>query len=329
MRSDLDVLSNDEAAVHPPAAITIPEMTTAGITRCLGTIFTEPDGMGPEGYEAGDAESASHAGREQLSVYERWARDGTIEVARYGRFDEHSHGTDDVLTLGILIENADPIREPDELVWWHDHGVVAIGLTWANDSRYACGNATTDDIGITDLGRHLVSAIDTLHITHDVSHLSPRAVADVLEHATGQVIASHSNCAELLKSPGETLPPRHLSDETIQSICDRQGVIGINLFSPFLVPPGAHRRATIDDVIAHIEHVCAIGGSTRHVGLGSDMDGGFSAERLPIGLERPQALNKVLEALSERGWSETDRDRFAWGNWSRIFAGMSARHAET
>jgi len=131
MSVPLERLGDDSAGVHPPAAVTLPELREAGVRRCLGTIFTEPDGDGPEGYEAGDAESASHVGREQLAVYERWASDGTIDLAMRGEFADGDDDAMPSLTVGVLVGGADPVREPDELAWWAQRGVVAVGLTWA------------------------------------------------------------------------------------------------------------------------------------------------------------------------------------------------------
>lgn len=325
MRTSLQELGEMTTGIHPPAAITLEELESAEVCRCLGTIFTEPNGDGPEGYEARDVESAAHVGREQLSTYTRWASQGVVDIATYGRFEEPWLQGAPPLCVGILIENADPIREPDELTWWYEQGVVAIGLSWANDSRYACGNATTDDIGLSDLGKHLVEAMDTLHMVHDVSHLSPQSTSDLFDLASGPMIASHSNCSSLLRGADRIASARHVTDDTIRQIIDRGGVIGLNLFGRFLTPPSENRRATIEDAVAHIEHVCEIAGSTRHVGLGSDMDGGFSAVDLPVNLDRPTKLHALCDALAAKGWTTEDLNRFRWGNWSRVFAGMASK----
>jgi len=132
------------------------------------------------------------------------------------------------------------------------------------------------------------------------------------------IIASHSNCRALIDGKNE----RHLTDETIREVGRRGGVIGLNLCSPFL-RPGLDRdkneRASIDDCIRHVEHIAEIHGHTRGIGLGSDMDGGFGVLGLPEGIESPQDLSKIADALLARGWSEEAVDAFAWGNWARFF----------
>jgi membrane dipeptidase len=331
-----------------PAGVTLPSLREGSVRWTLATIFTEADGTdAPIAYPSGDAEAAHRAGLAQLRVYEEWAKAGEIElpnppshtrgtgerapgVPSYTPTAPH-HGAARPLRAGILIEGADPIRSPDELAWWHARGVVAIGLAWARASRYAGGNAT--EMGLSDPGRVLVREMDRLGVVHDVSHLSDAALADLLRATDRPVIASHSNCRSILTSAPIASGPhgsaigmiqRHLTDDTIREIVRRGGVVGLNLFSPFLVAGGGRdRRATIVEAVAHVERVCDLAGDRTHVGLGSDMDGGFSASKLPEGIDRPADLARLADALAARGWTEGEIGGFASGNWRRFFA----RHA--
>ncbi|MGE3109280.1 MAG: dipeptidase [Phycisphaerales bacterium] len=350
---------------HPPAAVTLRSLAQGGVRFSLGTIFTEPvepEGAGtakpapalePQMYTAGDAGRAHAVGRAQLEAYRTWQDRGLV---RLGLVEElrvdaglgeirGGMGVSEVvqpsiasriallrdpecLRVGILMENADPIRTADELEWWKSHGVVAIGLAWARASRYAGGNTT--DLGLSDAGRELVREMDRLDVVHDVSHLSDRALRELLDATDTPVIASHSNCRALLGAgPPPGWPPnlpaslsmqRHLADDTIREIGRRGGVIGLNLFSRFLVGPGrGDARASIDDCVRHIEHVCEIMGHRRGVGLGSDMDGGFSAKLLPEGIDAPRDLARLAQALVARRWADDDIRGFACENWARFF----------
>ncbi len=226
------------------------------------------------------------------------------------------------LAVGVLMECADPIRTPGELPWWVERGVVAIGLAWARPGRYAAGNATPaeEDEGLTGLGRELVREMDKLGVVHDVSHLSDRALEGLLEETNAAVMASHSNSREI-SGRGQRL----LRDETVREIARRGGVIGLNLYAPFLVGRGAPEgaRATIADCVAHIERLCEAAGTRSAVGLGSDMDGGFGAERLPDGIREPAGLPRLAEALHDAGWSDEEVHGFAWGNWARFWGGRT------
>lgn len=335
-------------APHPPAAVTLPSLREARVRFALATIFTERDGAGREGYPGDDAERAHLAGRAQLEAYLTWqdqrsialdlshifradpevgevrAGMGVAEVippsieARVARLLRSPNGAG--LHAGILIENADPIRSPDELPWWRDRGVAAVGMAWAKPSRYAGGNST--DLGLTPLGRGLVRAMDHLGIVHDASHLSDRALRGLFEATGRPVIASHSNCRALFQGTPDETNQRHLTDAAIAEIGRRNGVVGLNLFSRFLSPACQDAgRATMDDCVRHIEHISGIMGHRRGVGLGSDMDGGFPASRLPIGINRPSDLGLLIRALSAAGWSDEETAGFAWKNWANFWAG--------
>lgn len=350
---------NPKADPHAPASITLPALAEGRVRFALGTIFTEVGGTGREGYPVGDVERAYAVGRAQLEAYLTWRDQGHIVLDRF-RALRADPGLGEIrggmgvanvvpiplvkrlarlpkappLHIGILMENADPIRSPAELAWWKDRGVVAIGMSWARSSRYAGGNSTTD--GLSDLGRELAREMDRLNIIHDCSHLSDRAFDDLCAATDKPLIASHSNCRALLKDSDMGVPDvsreivmqRHLTDAQIREIAGRGrkdgaggGVVGLNLYSRFLSKSAAKGgRASIDEAIAHIEHICSLTGSTRHVGLGSDMDGGFSADRLPEGIDSPSGLVRLADALNARNWSDDDIHGFVCGNWLRMFA---------
>ncbi len=56
------------------------------------------------------------------------------------------------------------------------------------------------------------------------------------------------------------------------------------------------------------------------MGLGSDADGGFAANALPIDLDHPRKYGALLDALRVHGWSEDEIEGFCWGNWERVLA---------
>lgn len=315
---DMDAPLQGAGGPHPPAAVTWPALRDGGVRFCLGTIFTEADGTDAVGYPSGDAKAAAERGRAQLAQYQRAVATGRISLMpRRGVACDGACGipcdTGAPISLGILMENADPIASPDELEWWVSQGLVAIGLSWAKASRYAGGNSVTT--GLTDLGRVLVGEMDRLGVVIDVSHLSDASLEQLFELTGSTVIASHSNSRTLLEKTNQ----RHLTDDAIIEIARRGGVIGLNLYGKFLTPPRAERGPSIDDAIRHVERVCELVGHRRAVGLGSDMDGGFSAEGLPQGIRSPRDLSKLLDALCARGWSDDELRGFACDNWLRFW----------
>jgi membrane dipeptidase len=308
-----------------PAAIAFPSLHQGHVTHVLGTIFTEADGAREQSisYPAGDADAANAAGLRQLKRYQEWYRPHF-----YRRMSEHEGETRpqnpaDAPEFLILIEGADPILDPADLASWREHGVVAVGMAWWKPSRYAGGNGT--DLGLTDLGRQLVGEMDRLGMVHDASHLSDRAFWELVAATDRPIVASHSNCRALVGGGGRGENQRHLHDEQIRQIVERGGVIGLNLFSKFLRPMAQDdqtTRATIDDCVKHVERICDLAGDRKHVGLGSDMDGGFSAARLPEGIEAPRDLVKLADALTGRGWCHGEVEDFAFGNWARFWGSV-------
>lgn len=306
-----------------PAGVTLPSLADGQVAGCLATIFVESGGSDPRAsYIVGDVDAAHARGAQQLNTYRAWSRDGEITL---GSGSDGSPavrpGLRKAMNVGVLIEGADVIRMPSELAWWKHHGVVAVGMAWWRASRYAGGNGSDPNdpaAGISPIGRELVSEIDRFNLIHDASHLSDRALDDLFALTPERIIASHSNCRAIMGDPSNQ---RHLTDAQIREIVRRDGVIGLNLYSKFLRPglmTPEDGRATIDDCVKHIEHICAIAGDRLHVGLGSDMDGGFSAARLPEGVNRPRDLIKLAEGLRSKGWNDTEIERFAWSNWQRV-----------
>lgn len=325
---DMHAPPSDARGRHQPVAVTLPALAGAGVGWCMGTIFTEPvDPNDPEretgafAYADGDTLGAWKAGMRQMKLYQAWRGAGLIELMPVrGTPAPESNAP---LRLGVLMEGADPIETPEQLDEWADLGVIAVGLTWARRSRYAGGNATPmkdAGIGLSAIGRELVARIDARGLVHDLSHLSQRATDELLAQTDQPVMASHSNARALMGGRDEQKTQRHLADETVREIARRGGVIGVNLLSDFLSPGVVRgRRAAMDDVVRHIEHLCEVAGSRRHVALGSDADGGFGADRLPTGIDSMNDLERIAEALRDAGWSDAELDGFRRENWLRFW----------
>jgi len=306
-----------------PAAVTLPSLHAGGIESCLATVFVEPDGTQDSiSYPAGNAEVAHRIGWHQIEIYHRWAKEGRVRLCSFGAAAQGAP-VGSGMNVGILVEGADPIRDPSEVKRWVDSGVVAVGMAWAKPSRYAGGNMSA--LGLTEPGRALVTELDRLGVVHDASHLSDHAFEDLCGMTDRVIIASHSNCRALIHDDradehGVPAFQRHLRDEQIREITRRGGIIGVNVFSPFLIRGGSReRRATIAEWCAHVLRICEIAGGRHAVGLGSDMDGGFSALKMPEGIDRPAHLHLLTEGLRQRGFSETDLEALRRRNWLRFW----------
>ena len=301
------------AEVADPAArcVSLPALARGRVTTVLGTIFTErgAEGQGtPWGYDANDPQSAFEAGVRQLEWYESVERAGHLRIVRTAA-DLDANAP---LRVVLLMEGADPIRSPEDVSWWHARGVRVVGLTWALGSRHAGGNAAHG--GLTALGRETVAALDEHRVLHDASHLADAALDDLMACSPRTVVASHSNCRALADER-----QRHLRDDQIAAIAARGGVIGLNLYGSFL----AHgREATLGDALAHVKHVASIAGRDRCC-LGSDLDGGFTPMQVPAGVRAPDQFDALDAGLADAGWTDSERESFAWHAWDRTLRSTS------
>jgi membrane dipeptidase len=210
------------------------------------------------------------------------------------------------------MEGADALRSPDDVREWFDAGLRIVGLAWRG-TRMAGG--TGEPGPLTDEGRQIVAALDQHGIIHDASHLAEQSFWELLDRSAGPVMASHSNARAIVPTD------RQLSDDMIKAVAARGGVIGINFYDKFLLPPAQHktRRATLRDLTAHVKHMTDLLGDATHLGLGSDMDGGFGMEHIPEEIRTSADLPRIATALADAGFNDTDVRNIMGDNWLRFF----------
>ena len=163
---------------------------------------------------------------------------------------------------------------------------------------------------LNEKGKALVKKIETLGLIMDLTHLCDQAFWDVLEIFSGPVWASHNNCRTIVDHN------RQFSDAQILEIIQRKGVIGVVL-DAWMMITGWQKGKTnpreiglsLDHIIHHIDHICQLAGNANHVGLGTDLDGGFGKEQCPADIESIADLQKLDHLLSKRGYKEEDIEK--------------------
>ena len=78
--------------------------------------------------------------------------------------------------------------------------------------------------------------------------------------------------------------------------------------------------ATLEDVVAHIDHVVKIAGIDA-AGIGSDFDG---VSCTPTGLEDVSKFPNLTRALLEKGYSAEDIRKIYGGNTLRVMRAVEA-----
>jgi membrane dipeptidase len=72
-------------------------------------------------------------------------------------------------------------------------------------------------------------------------------------------------------------------------------------------------------VADQIDHICQVAGDVAHVGIGSDLDGGYGTEQCPHDLDTIADLQRIPGLLRQRGYAEEEIEAVMHGNWLRFF----------
>jgi membrane dipeptidase len=217
----------------------------------------------------------------------------------------------------LSLEGADSLVTIDHVETAWEYGLRAIGPAHYGPGRYANG---TDSSGkMAQNGIDLLKKMDEVGMILDATHLCDDAFWQAMAHFGGPVWASHQNCRALVNHN------RQFSDEQLKELIRRDAVIGAPLDAWMIVPHwvrGASMPSAMDcsleKVADHIDHICQLAGNARHVGIGSDLDGGFGTEQCPYDLETIADLYKIPAILMKRGYTVEDLEGFRAGNWLRF-----------
>jgi membrane dipeptidase len=212
----------------------------------------------------------------------------------------------------------------ERLRTFYDMGVRYLTLTHSANTDWA--DSATDKPehgGLTDFGREVVREMNRLGMIIDLSHTSTATMHDVLDVTRAPVIFSHSSARALVDVP------RNVPDDVLRRVRDNGGVVMVTFVPGFvsqavadweamprprpegMTPP----RATIHDVVQHIEHIRKVAG-IDHVGIGGDFDGISS---VPEGLEDVSTYPALFALLRRRGWSDADLRKLAGENVMRVW----------
>jgi membrane dipeptidase len=302
--------------------VSFPEMRRGEIAICLATVLARSTTLNEALLDYRSQEIASAMGHGQRHYYRIMEEQGQLRMLKNGE-DLTNHleawrkGSCSKLGYILSMEGADPILSPDDAVNWWERGLRVAGLSHYGVGTYAHGTAAPG--GLTTKGFELLKAFEELGMIVDVTHLTDQGLWQVQDSFKGPVLASHNNCRALV--PGE----RQFSDQQIRALLDRGSVIGVALDSWMLWPdyvPGEtdNSRVVLRNVADHIDHICQLAGNARHVGIGSDLDGGFGQEQSPSDLETIADLQKISLHLRARGYNEGDIEAVMHGNWLRFFS---------
>ncbi|RZJ98493.1 MAG: membrane dipeptidase [Brevundimonas sp.] len=234
---------------------------------------------------------------------------------------------------------------------FHAAGARYMTLTHSKTTTWA--DSATDAPrwdGLNPFGEAVVREMNRLGMMVDLSHVSEATMTDAMRVSEAPVIFSHSSARAV------TGHARNVPDSVLRMMPEDGGVVMVTFVPGFInedvrawnagraaeearlkaLNPGdpaavtdglagweqGHPtpRASIADIVAHIQHVREVAG-IDHVGLGGDFDGITST---PDGASGVDAYPAILAALMEAGWSEADIRKTAGQNVLRVMRAVEA-----
>ena len=214
----------------------------------------------------------------------------------------------------LSLEGADSIVTIEHLEKSYEQGLRAIGPAHYGPGTYAYGTDSVGGIGVK--GRALLKKIEALNLILDATHLCDVSFWETMDVYHGPIWASHNNCRTFVNHN------RQFSDEQILELIQRDAVIGIALDAWMMVPNWVRGESTpkgmgvtLDQMIDNIDHICQLAGNSKHVGMGTDLDGAFGKEQSPYDLDTIADLQKVPLMLSKKGYAEEDIERIMSRNF--------------
>ncbi len=223
------------------------QMRSGGVRLQTLAIFTYP--------KKGSVES----GRKQIEIFTHLPERYKEQFAFF-KGDEQLDYASEKVHIVPAFENASGFCEEDEplelglarLQHLHEtlKRILYISLTWDGENRFGGGNGTS--IGLKEDGKQLLRWMAGKKIAVDLSHTSDALAHDILSFIDKNsldipVMASHSNFRSVTEAA------RNLPDEIAREVIRRKGVIGFNLFSPFL------GQADPRNILKHLEHGLKLG----------------------------------------------------------------------
>ena len=260
----------------------------------------------------------------QLSWYRAMEAQGEMmQITTIEQLEKHlelwSTPSDSKKPIGYILtlEGADSIVNFDYLEKAYQQGLRAIGPAHYGPGTYAQGTNASGGIG--NKGKALLREMERLNIILDATHLCDESFWEALENFNGPVWASHNNCRSLVAHP------RQFSDDQIKALIQRGAVIG-NALDAWMLVPGWKKGVSmpeemgsdINSAINHIDHICQLAGNALHVGIGTDLDGGFGREQCPSDLDTIADLQKFIPLLGKRGYSPEDIKNIMHVNFLRF-----------
>ena len=218
-----------------------------------------------------------------------------------------SHKVSALLSMedGVAVQG-----DMNKLDYFFKQGVRALSLTWNYENCFGYPNNKDAEImnkGLKDFGKEAVKHMQDIGMLVDVSHLSDGGFEDVYKLSKVPFVATHSNARALCNHT------RNMTDDMIQKLYEKGGVMGINICPDFLDDTPGNKKSRLSDLCDMIEHEKEIAG-IEVCAVGTDIDG-THGEFEVCG---PTQMTKVYDELIRRGFTTKEIDMISHENVLRV-----------
>lgn len=220
-----------------------------------------------------------------------------------------------VLAAVLHAEGAEMVDpQLDALEVFYQAGLRSLGITWSRSNAFGHGvplkfPASPDTgPGLTDAGKALVKACNTLGVLVDMAHLNEKGFWDVAQLSDAPLVVTHSGAHQLCPST------RNLTNEQLDAIAQTNGVVGVSFNVRDLRMDGRTEPDTpLIEIVRHVNYISKRIG-IEHVAFGSDFDG----TNISNELKDVTGLPKLIAALEEEGYDKSDLRKLTHHNWLRV-----------
>lgn len=221
----------------------------------------------------------------------------------------------DVVSMILHFEGAEAIwTDLANLPDYYNRGLRSLGPVWSRDNAFGhgvpfCYPSTPDTgPGLTEAGRELVKACNSLGIVLDLAHLNEKGFWDVARLTDRPLVVSHAAANALTRTS------RNLTDKQLAAIGESDGVVGLNFCISDLHPTGQNDKTLpLSRLVEHLAYIADLIG-VEHVAFGSDYDGATISEAIPDVSYFPI----ITDALQRAGFDDHSIRLIASENWLRV-----------
>lgn len=253
-----------------------------------------------------------------------------------------------ILEGSIRLENSTAL-----LRTYYKLGLRSVTFAYKTNGLADGSDDTVKHNGISDVGREMVKEMNRLGVVIDMSHISAKAMNDILDVTQAPVIFSHSNIRAL------TDVNRNVPDDVLLRLKKNKGIIMLTFVPYFVTPahanwlktgddvyyksledyPNTHVKTdsimmqwekdnpepivTVADMADHFDYAKKLIG-VDHIGMAGDFDGiDFTIK----GLGDVSTYPALLKELAQRGWTLQELKKISGENFLRVFEEVERKAA--